>query len=104
MRAGLALAAAAAAAITLASCASAPQPAAPRAEVPAQPVPAAEAAPLLENAVIAWTDEAQAAFTAEVPKMVQKIARTQMEKKARDRGISTIDMEFYIEMKKESGH
>jgi hypothetical protein len=61
-------------------------------------------APLPPDAVISWTDEALQAFQTEVPKMVQKIARRQMEKQARERGIAVIDMAFYEEIKKEQGH
>ena len=74
-------------------------------QAPAQDKAPAEAkrAPLPADAVITWTDDALQAFTAEVPKAVQKIARRQMEKEARERGIAVIDMAFYEEIKKEQG-
>lgn len=50
---------------------------------------------------VEWTDEAAAAFAAEVPKMVQKVARKGAEKKAREKGLRVIDMAFYTELKKE---
>jgi hypothetical protein len=86
-----------AAALGLASCASAPQPAAAGTDG------AVTAAPLPADTVITWTDEAWAAFQSEVPKAVQKIAKKATEKEARDRGIPVIDMDFYNEIKKEQG-
>lgn len=50
---------------------------------------------------VEWTDEAARAFAAEVPKMVQKVARKGAEKKAREKGLHVIDMAFYTELKKE---
>jgi hypothetical protein len=71
-------------------------------------VPASSAAPETgpaesppAQAALTWTEEAKAAFEAEVPAMVKKIARKSMEKKARERGIELIDMAFYNEIKKE---
>jgi hypothetical protein len=79
------------------SCATAP--AAKPAVTPAPST--ASAAPAAELQPIAWSDEAKAAFEAEVPAMVKKIARKSMEKKARERGLTLIDMAFYSEIKKE---
>jgi hypothetical protein len=98
------------AAAFLASCATVP-PAAQAAEAAgpaAAPAAAAaaspERAPLAADAAVTWADDALAAFQSEVPRAVQKIARKQMEKTARQRGVSLIDMEFYLGMKRESGH
>ena len=85
-------------AFSLIACASAP---ASRARPEPSATPAPQASPEAELAPVAWTDEAKAAFEAEVPAMVKKIARKTMEKKARERGIALIDMAFYLEMKKE---
>jgi hypothetical protein len=80
----------------LASCATAPAPT-PDAKG------SAAVAPLAPDAVITWADNAWSTFQSEVPKAVQKIAKKQMEKEARDRGIALIDMDFYNEIKKEQG-
>ena len=82
--------------IGLASCASTPSAGS------AQNAPATVQS-LPPDAPVAWTDDAWAAFQTEVPKMVQKIAKKQMEKEARERGIALIDMAFYEEIKKEQG-
>lgn len=108
MRTSASLAIAAGCAVLLfGSCATAPAAkpvatpsasASPNAASPnATPSPSGEAS--LQP--IAWTDDAKAAFEAEVPAMVKKIARKSMEKKARDRGLTVIDMDFYNEIKKE---
>jgi hypothetical protein len=88
----------------LASCATQPK----SASTSADPAPAAVASGL-QPAVsdssadypVEWTDDAAAAFAAEVPKMVQKVARKGAEKKAREKGLHVIDMQFYAELKKE---
>jgi hypothetical protein len=85
-------------ALSAIACASAPVS---RARPEPSATPAPQASPEAELAPVAWTDEAKAAFEAEVPAMVKKIARKTMEKKARERGIALIDMAFYLEMKKE---
>jgi hypothetical protein len=96
-------------ALGLASCASAPRaenaPAGRAAEASAAPAATAEQAAggSGQAAQITWADDAWAAFQAEVPKAVQKIAKKQMEKEAREKGISVIDMDFYNEVKKEQG-
>jgi hypothetical protein len=91
------------------AAAATPAPAAsPAADIASGAVPAssdaaatvpAESPPA--QAALTWTDEAKAAFEAEVPAMVKKIARKSMEKKARERGIEVIDIAFYDEIKKE---
>lgn len=88
-----------------ASCATQPKSAAASAD----PAPAAVVSGQQQPAVtdssadypVEWTDEAAAAFAAEVPKMVQKVARKGAEKKAREKGLHVIDMAFYTELKKE---
>jgi hypothetical protein len=86
----------------LGACAGAPR-AAGGSDNPGSNPAATSPAPLPPDAVISWTDDAAAAFKAEVPKAVQKIARKQMEKEARERGIALIDMAFYNQIKKEQG-
>jgi hypothetical protein len=66
--------------------------------------PSLAVAPLAPDAVVTWADDAWAAFQAEVPKAVQKIAKKQIEKEARERGIALIGMALYDEIKKEQGH
>jgi hypothetical protein len=61
--------------------------------------PATPATPAL--APVAWTPEARAAFEAEVPDMVKKIAAKKLEERAREQGLSVIDLAFYEEAKKE---
>ena len=56
-----------------------------------------------QAAQVTWSNDAWAAFQAEVPKAVQKIAKKQMEKEAREQGVSVIDMDFYNKVKKEQG-
>jgi hypothetical protein len=90
-----------AAALALASCASTQGPAA------AQPAGGnaggGQTAAGAQAAQVAWADDAWAAFQAEVPKAVQKIAKKQMEKEAREKGVALIDMDFYNQVKKEQG-
>lgn len=103
MRTSASLAIAAGCAVLLfGSCATAPA-AKPVATPSASASPEATPSPSGEASLqsIAWTDDAKAAFEAEVPAMVKKIARKSMEKKARDRGLTVIDMDFYNEIKKE---
>ena len=88
------MAAAVAAVLALAGCASVPPGAARPAAVK----------PLPDDAVVTWTDDAWTAFQAEVPKAVQKVAKKQAEKEARAAGQSVIDMTFYDELKKKQGY
>jgi hypothetical protein len=94
----LATTVAAALASGLVGCAGAP---AAKNQEPSVEQAAAE--PAVEQAAVTWADDAWAAFQAEVPKAVQKVAKKQIEKEARERGVSIIDMEFYNEIKKEQG-
>lgn len=100
-RRGTALILAACAALSICACATAPT--ARGLAEPAEPAAASAGSPSAgpKLAPIPWTDEAAAAFEAEVPAMVKKIAKKTMEKKARERGLALIDMAFYQEMKKE---
>lgn len=95
MRIRWTVAAVAAAAFALAGCAGTP---------PAGAARAAVVKPLPDDAVVTWTDDALAAFQAEVPKAVQKIAKKQAEKDAREAGLSVIDLAFYEGLKKKQGY
>ena len=84
--------------IGLASCVSSPAP---------QTSPEPSATPAVTDAStspVSWTEEALALFQAEVPKMVQKIAKKEMEKQARAQGKTEIDTAFYEEQKAAAGH
>jgi EmrB/QacA subfamily drug resistance transporter len=87
-----------AAGLLVAGCATTRPQAAPA--MPATlATPATPATPAL--APVAWTPEARAAFEAEVPDMVKKIAAKKLEERAREQGLSVIDLAFYEEAKKE---
>lgn len=87
----------------LASCATQPKSAAATqpAAASAPAAPGQTAADASADYPVEWTDEAAKAFAAEVPKMVQRVARKGAEKKAREKGVHVIDMAFYAELKKE---
>jgi len=91
--------------LILAGCAGAPA-AAPGAQGAASGAQGAApgAAALAPETEVTWSEEALAAFQKEVPKMVQKVAKKETERKAREKGKALIDMALYEEIKKESGH